>query len=147
VQAECGASRLEDFPHLLQKLDVSYDASVIHVPLVVHRVECRNFVDETVDAATKVQGTERVTLLYACARLDDVLVVVEQHRGLTVAPLRPARHRRKHQAYLFNEVVAFDLVEGVAKVDLEETKLGGLVHFECVAKGVTTSTPPGQPTP
>jgi len=61
-----------------------------------------------------------VALLNPCLRPNDVLMVVEQHRGITVAPLRPTGHRRKHLVHRLHEVVAFHFVERVAEINLQE---------------------------
>ena len=134
MQTQRRASHLQDLPHFLQKLHVAYDTSVIHVPLVVHRVQSCDLVDKGVDAATEIQWAKRVALLHSCARLDDVLVIVKQHRRLSVTPLSPVRHGWKHAVDCLHEVAALHLVEGVAKVDLEETELGLLVLLQSVAK-------------
>ena len=77
MQAKGWASSLEDLPDLLEQLDVTNDASVIHVPLVVHRIERRDLVHKAVDAATEVKWAQRVALLHAAARPEDGRMVVE----------------------------------------------------------------------
>src|SRR6185437_11893558 len=57
-----------------------------------------DLVHEAIDAATKVKGAQRVSLLNPSRRLDDVLVVVKQHRRSAVAPLGPVRHLGEHRA-------------------------------------------------
>jgi hypothetical protein len=77
MQSEGGTFGLKDLPHFLQKLNITNDTSVIHVPLVVDWVESCDLVDQTVDATAKVQWAKWVTLLNPCTRLDDVLVIVK----------------------------------------------------------------------
>jgi hypothetical protein len=106
VEPTPGSFRLEDVPSLGQKIDVTHYPAIIHVPLVVDRVQGLDLVHEGHDAATEVQRPQWVALLHANHRLDDVLVVVEEHRGVAVAPGGPVRHRGKHPASCLHKVVA-----------------------------------------
>ena len=108
----------------------------LHVPLVVHWIQSRDFVHQPVDPTTKVKRSKRVTLLDAGARLDDVLMIVEQHRRLPITPLSPVGHGWKHAVDCLHKVVTPDLVEGIPEIDLEKTELGLLVLLQNVAKRV-----------
>src|SRR5687767_2330203 len=55
MQPKRRASSLENFPNFLQQLNVAYDATVIHVPLIVHWGERCNLVHEAVDATAKIE--------------------------------------------------------------------------------------------
>ena len=110
-------------PHFLQKPNIPNDPTVIHVPFVVHWIEGRNLVHERVDTTTKVQWTEQVTLLDASARLDDVLMIIEQHRCFTIAPLCPVGHGREQPVYFLHKVIAPDLVENIAYIYSEFNRM------------------------
>jgi len=69
-------SSFQNLPNLLQQCHIANDTSIIHVPLIVHWIQCCNLIHETIDAATKVQRPKRIALLNPSTRLDDVLVVV-----------------------------------------------------------------------
>jgi hypothetical protein len=120
VQTKRRTSSLQDPPHVLEQLHIAHNATIVHVPLVVHWIQSCNLVHKPVDAATKVQGAKRVALLNPRARLDDVLVIVEQHRRLPITPLRPVRHGWKHAVDCLDKMVSTDLVESVAKINLQK---------------------------
>ena len=134
MQLKSRTTSLENLPHLLQHANVAYDASVVHVPLVVHWVQSGDLVHEPVDATTEVKRAQRIALLHAPARPDHMLMIVEQHRSLTVARLRPVGHRRKHLAHAADKVIALDLIERVAEVNLEKPELRTFVLLKCVAQ-------------
>src|SRR6185437_7179451 len=81
VEAKSRTARLEEIPNLEQSRHIRYDAAVVHVPLVVDGIERVDLVNQGHDPATEVEGAKWVALLHASLGLDDVLVIVQQHRG------------------------------------------------------------------
>ncbi len=119
VQTQVWASRLNQFPNLQQSGHICDDTTVIHVPLVVDNArKSVDLVNQGHDAAAEVEWAKWVTLLDSGFRLDDVLVVIEEHRRFTIAPVRPGRHGGEHRTRRLDKLVAADLVESVTEVDL-----------------------------
>jgi len=54
---------------------------------------------------------------------------------------------REPRSSSLDELVPFNEIEGILEIDLEQCHLGILVLRQGIAQRVTTSTPPGHPTP
>jgi len=121
----------------VQGLNIGDNPPVIHVPLVVHWIECLYFCDERSDAKAEIQGAEGVALLNPASRRDDRRVRVEKNRRGPVAPLGPPSQSGQHLATSSHERLPIDSVESVAEIDLKKCELRLVVLFQDIPKRVS----------
>jgi hypothetical protein len=136
VKAQSRTFLLQQTPDLEQDRHGRNDASVIHVPFLVQRSKTRDLTDKLVQGKTKVQGTQRVTLLNSQTGRDDLTMVIQQSGLLTVTPVGPVCQAWELFAGGLNEGRAAHLVESIAEVDFQQPEVGLCVPLKRVSKAV-----------